>query len=167
MTNWHGVILLASESLKYPLHNATIARVLRALAGSLFQKFGFFMDCLRKNRECKANRRISATLLSRLTNSTKQITYTTSRMCYLGGWIMQSLLHERTSFFGSGELWFAVKQPGHVESDNRTQISVGIRFNNSNENEQRTSISLVLNTMHIYFTYRSLWRISPCSQLHY
>ena len=29
------------------LHNATIASVLRALAGSLFQKFGFFMDCLR------------------------------------------------------------------------------------------------------------------------
>ena len=40
--------LLASEkSLKYPLHNATIASVLRALAGSLFQKFVFFMDRLR------------------------------------------------------------------------------------------------------------------------
>jgi hypothetical protein len=32
--------------LKVPPHNATIASVLRALAGSLFHKFGFFMDCL-------------------------------------------------------------------------------------------------------------------------
>ena len=31
-----------------PLRNATIASVLRALAGSLFQKFGSFIDCLRK-----------------------------------------------------------------------------------------------------------------------
>jgi len=45
MTNWHGMMLLVSEwSLKSPLHNATIASVLRALAGSLFHKFGFFMD---------------------------------------------------------------------------------------------------------------------------
>ena len=48
MTNWHGMMLLVSEwSVKSPLHNATIASVLRALAGSLFHMFGFFMDCLR------------------------------------------------------------------------------------------------------------------------
>ena len=47
MTKWHGMMLLVSEwSLKSPLHNATITRVLRVLAGSLFHKFGFFMDCL-------------------------------------------------------------------------------------------------------------------------
>jgi len=32
--------------LKSLLHNATIASMLCALAGSLFHKFGFFMDCL-------------------------------------------------------------------------------------------------------------------------
>ena len=47
MTNWHDMMLLVSEwSLKSPLHNTTIASVLRALIGSLFHKFGFFMDCL-------------------------------------------------------------------------------------------------------------------------
>jgi len=35
-------MLLVSEwSLKSPIHNAAIASVLRALAGSLFHKFGF------------------------------------------------------------------------------------------------------------------------------
>jgi len=48
MMNWHGVTLLVSEwSLKFPLHNATIASVLYALVGLLFHKFGFFMDGLR------------------------------------------------------------------------------------------------------------------------
>jgi len=47
MTNWYGMILLVSErSLKSPLHHATIVSVLCTLAGSLFQKFSFFMDCL-------------------------------------------------------------------------------------------------------------------------
>jgi len=45
MTNWHGMMLLVSEwSLKSPLHSATIASVLCALAGSLFHKFSFFME---------------------------------------------------------------------------------------------------------------------------
>jgi len=35
------------KGLKSPLHNATIASMLRAPVGSLFQKFGFFMDCPR------------------------------------------------------------------------------------------------------------------------
>jgi hypothetical protein len=34
------------ELRRFKAH-ATIASLLRALAGSLFQKFGFFMDCLR------------------------------------------------------------------------------------------------------------------------
>jgi len=44
MTDCHGMMLLVAEwSLKSLLHNATIASV---LTGSLFHKFGFFMDCL-------------------------------------------------------------------------------------------------------------------------
>ena len=42
------MMLLVSEwSLKSPLHNAIIKNVLYALTGSLFHKFGFFMDSLR------------------------------------------------------------------------------------------------------------------------
>ena len=40
-------LLVLEWSLKSSLHNATIDSVLRELAGSLFHKFGFFMDCLR------------------------------------------------------------------------------------------------------------------------
>jgi len=48
MTNWYGKMLLVSEwSLNSSLYNATIASMLRALIGSLFHKFGFFMDSLR------------------------------------------------------------------------------------------------------------------------
>ena len=40
-------MLLVSEwSLKSPLHSATIASMLRALAGSVFHKFAFFMNSL-------------------------------------------------------------------------------------------------------------------------
>jgi len=35
------------KGLKSPLQNATIASMLRAPVGLLFQKFGFFMDCPR------------------------------------------------------------------------------------------------------------------------
>jgi len=38
------MLLVSEYSLKFPLHNATIASMLRALVGSLFQKFYFFMD---------------------------------------------------------------------------------------------------------------------------
>ena len=47
-----------AKELKSPLHNATIASVLRALAGSLFHKFGFFMDCLRKRYASQTSRSI-------------------------------------------------------------------------------------------------------------
>jgi len=48
MTTWSGMMLLVSElSLKSPLHNATIVRMPHMLDGSLFHKFGFFMDCQR------------------------------------------------------------------------------------------------------------------------
>jgi len=47
------MMLLVSElSLKSLLHNATITSVLHVLAGSLFHKFGFFMDYLRTCTDC-------------------------------------------------------------------------------------------------------------------
>jgi len=54
MTNSRGVMPLVSEyCLNSPLYNATIASMLRALVGLLFQKFCFFMDCPRTPKATK------------------------------------------------------------------------------------------------------------------
>jgi len=47
---WHDAASVRIK-LKSPLHNAISASVLRAIAGSLFHKFAFFMDCLRMLHE--------------------------------------------------------------------------------------------------------------------
>ena len=50
------MLLVSERSLRSPLHNATIASVLRVLIGSLFHKFGFFMDCLRIQQSLAATK---------------------------------------------------------------------------------------------------------------